>query len=888
MGLATGTRLGPYEIVSAIGAGGMGEVYRATDTNLKRAVAIKVLPASVSNDPERLARFQREAEVLASLNHPHIAQIYGWEKSEGTTALVMELVEGEELSQRIARGPIPLDEALPIAKQIAEALEAAHEQGIIHRDLKPANIKVRPDGTVKVLDFGLAKLAESAAPTNPSMQSLSPTITSPALMSGVGVLLGTAAYMSPEQAKGKAADRRSDIWAFGCVLHEMLTGACVFGGETLTDTIAAVIRKEPEWRLLPPNVPRGIHVLIRRCLKKEPSDRWQHISDVRIEIDEAMAEPTGVSSVVHGRRPSWVTPTLIVMAALAGSLLTLVAARSFAPVAPVTKAVSRLDMDLPAGTELYTGSAQIVALSPDGARLAYIALLGSQRQAFIRPLDSFVSMPIHGTDTAQAIFFSPDGGAIAFITADRTLKTVSLSDGLIVTLAHNADAYSGGTWADDGRIIFARTDGGLSQVSASGGPVTSLTTVDPAKSERFHVFPTTLPGGKVLLFASMTTNKAGLASHLESLSLDTGQRRVLVDAGTFPHYLPTGHLVFFRDGGLIAVPFDVDRLQVAGRAVRVADDLGVDFTSNPMVSMSASGSLAYAPGGMVISRLVWVSRQGVEQPLSEASGLYGVPRLAPDGQKIAVQLKGLLWMYDTSRTTFERITSPETLGNSFPAWTADSKRLLLRTRTGMKTIDVTGSAGMQAIRGSNDASDIPGSVSPDGQTLAFLRIDAETSGDIYIVALNGTSPPRPIVKTPAYEGGSEFSPDGKLLAYVSNESGQYEVYLRPFPALDRRWTVSTDGGSFPLWRRDGKELFYRNGNKMMAVEVQSGGGDVSLSAPRMLFDQRYSLGSSSTLPPYDISLDGQRFLMVKDEFGSRRLSIVLNWEEELKRLAPVR
>jgi Tol biopolymer transport system component len=883
MTLHSGTHLGPYAITAALGAGGMGEVYRAKDTKLGRDVALKILPASFTNDPERVARFRREAQVLASLNNPHIAQIHGLEEANGTQFLVLELVDGESLDKRIARGPIPVDEALGIAKQIAEALEAAHEKGIIHRDLKPANIALTKGGQVKVLDFGLAKAVET---TNGSLEAMnSPTITSPALMTGVGVILGTAAYVSPEQARGTVVDKRTDIWAFGCVLYEMLSGCKPFDGVTLTDVVAAVMKNEPDWQALPPATSLAIRSLLHRCLKKDPAVRLHDIADARIEIQEAFANPAPVLiDVPHVGRTRTHVGALLMAAGVAVALTLAVQFIFQRPELSVSRFVTRLDLNLPAGVDLYAGNAPGVALSPDGRRVAFIGVSAALRQLYVRNLDRIDSVPLRGTDPTQTLFFSPDGTAIGFIQSDRLLKRVSLSDGLVVTLAHDADQYSGGTWASDGRITFSQ-NGALVQVAASGGPISQLTTPDRTKSE-FHMWPTTVEGGKIVLFTSVIGNTD--VRHIEALSTDTGRRRLVVDAAMFPLYAPTGHLMFFRDGGLIAAPFDARRLEVTGPPVRVVDDVGVDVLGSPLVALSSAGSLAYAPSGASRSRFVWVSRQGIEQPITDTPTRSQGGHLAPDGQRIALQMNGRLWLYDLTRATLARLTSPEFLGFSFPAWTPDGKRIVFRTRTGMRLFDVNGSGHSEPVMGSTGMQDIPTSVSPDGKMLAFIRQGGDTAGDIYVVSLSGDSPPRPVVNTSAYEGGAQFSPDGKWLAYVSDDSGQFQVYLRPFPGPERRWAVSTQGGSFPLWRRDGKELFYRNGNKMMAVDVSdTSPSEVTLSTPRVLFDQRYTF-ETLTSANYDVSPDGQRFLMVKDESGAGRLTMVLNWLEELRARLPTK
>jgi eukaryotic-like serine/threonine-protein kinase len=877
----TGQRLGVYHILDLLGVGGMGEVYRARDTKLGRDVAFKVLPLLFSADPERLARFEREARLLASLNHPHIAAIYGFEETAGVHALVLELVEGPTLAELIQRRPLPIAEAVRISHQIADALEAAHQRGIVHRDLKPQNIKVKPDGEVKVLDFGLAKAAMAAADDDDG----SPRSTASIDGTREGIILGTTSYMSPEQSRGHAVDKRSDIWAFGCVLYEMLTGRPAFAGETISDTLAAVLKQEPDWQALPADTPPGIRSLLRRCLKKDPVDRLHDIADARIEIQEAIAEPAAMTPTGPPRRAAarWMRliPWVVAAGSVAMALLVvqLGSRGTGSPAGPVT----RLDLDLPAGVELWVYPPGVV-LSPDGTRVAFVGVFRGSRQLYTRRLDQFETVPIRGTENANAVFMSPDGGALGFITADLALKRVSLADGLVTTIEHDAEFSAGAAWGPDERITFVRA-GALWQVPASGGPAKQITTIDSGKGELLHAWPSVIAQGRTLLFASITGTRRD-ASHIEALSLVTGQRRVIIESGTFPLYLRSGHLVFFRDGALLGAPFDVDRLEVTGPVIRVLENLAVGTIMDaPLAALSDAGSLTYAPSDAGTTRLVWVSRQGVEQPITETPRRYQYPRLSPDGRRTAVATAGDLWIQDIARATFTRLTSEQTVGNAFPIWTADGTRVLFRTSTGMYWIAGDGSGHPQAIAGAL-SGDIPCSVAPDGDTLAFMRQNARTSRDVYVLSLRGRFGPRPVVSTPAFEGGAQFSPDGHWMAYASDESGQMHVYVRPFPGPDRRWHVSTQGGTQPLWSRNGKEIFYRVGNKMMVVDV-SAGVDLILSQPRQLFEQRYVFQNVS-LANYDVSPDGQRFVMVRDEAGSGRLNVVLNWTEELKRLVPTR
>jgi len=886
MPLSAGTRLGPYEILSPLGAGGMGEVYRARDTRLERDVAIKVLPVLLASDAERLARFTREAQTLAALNHPNIAAIYGIEESTDVRALVMELVEGEDLSAHIARGRMPLAEALPIARQMADALEAAHEQGVVHRDLKPANIKVRPNGTVKVLDFGLAKLTTpdpgSMGPAEGLSQS--PTLTTPA-ETLAGVILGTAAYMSPEQARGKPVDRRTDIWAFGCVLFEMLAGRrCFDHGDSISDAIAAILTQDPDWRALPPNTPESIRRLLRRCLNKNAAERLHHLADARLEIDEALASPVA-SPIIH-RSPAYAGRVRAVPWMIAAAFAVVVVGlgiqlRTREP-ERVERPLAQFEMNLPPNVDLFQGSTQEVAFSPDGTHVAFVGNLNGLRQVHVRDLRRLDAVVTRGSENAFSCFFSPAGDEVGFIT-DRGLSKVSLRDALVTSLTPDALNRSGGTWGPDGRVTFARTNG-LWQIPTAGGTPKQITSLQAG--EILHAWPAAVNDGKTILFTTVPRDGNVQRARVEAVAVDTGKRQVLIEDARFPRYVSTGHLVFYRDGGLYAVPFDAGRLTVIGQPIEVTAAVEQDASGAPLAEISGTGSLVYGRTGVATGRLVWVTRQGFEQLVTDAPRAYLSPRLSADKLRIVVGVGSDLWIQDTVRATFTRLTPQQSETATFPIWTPDGKQIVFKTPTGLHSIDTDGSGRSRAIPGSTDG-DFPSSVSPDGGTLAVARLTPKNSADVYVLSLAGDFAPRPLVTGPAFEGGPQFSPDGRWMAYVSNEndSGQFQVYLRRYPGPDGRWPVSTDGGTSPLWNPSGKELFYRNGNKMMAVSVSTT-PDVKLATPRVVFEQRYAFGNTSALTNYDVSADGQRFLMVKGESGVAYLSVVLNWFSELTRLAP--
>ncbi len=862
MALSTGFRLGAYEILAKLGEGGMGEVYRARDTRLKRDVAIKVLPDAFARDPDRLSRFEREAEVLATLNHPNVAAIYGFEEGASVNGLVLELVEGATLADRIAGHPMAVDEALAIARQVADALEAAHGKGVVHRDLKPANIKMTPGGQVKVLDFGLAKAMESATSASASA-SISPTMVTPATQAGI--ILGTAAYMSPEQARGKAVDQRADIWAFGCVLFEMLTGRSPFGvGETVSDSIAAILTREPDWHALPAVTPPSIRRLLRRCLQKDVHRRLSHIADARLELDDAAVDEavaaTGSVRVSPGWRP--LVPWAIAVAAVSVAAVFLWSSRGVEPPPPL----ARLELTLPANIELYN-SARTIALSPDGSRLAFIGVLGGARLIYLRRLDQFEAIALRGTDNASTVFFSDDGTSVGFITSPGVLKTISLGDGVVTTITDAASFIGGGAWGPDGTLIFPRGST-LWRVGVAGGELKQLTKLDAGRGETRHAWPIVLPGGKTMLFAVAAAGEW----HIESFDLQAGQRRPLISSGTLPLYVD-GHLAYFRDGQIFSVPFNAAALETTGPAVLLVEGIPVLSAEVPLVDISRSGTVVYS-ATTAFSTLVSVARNGEEQVLNGERRTYTNPRTSPDGQRLIVQA-GDLWLQDLSRGTFSRLTNGSILPNGFPIWLPDG-RVMYRSSTGL-TIQGTGGPedAAQVVSGTNEL-DYPGAVAPDNDTLVFLRSTEATSFNILTLSLRQPSNAKALRQSPAYESGARLSPDGRWMTWVSNESGRNEIYLSAFPGPAERVPVSTDGGTQAIWNPNGKEIFYRVDDKMIAVEVTTSPA-LKLSAPKVLFESRYAFGAGVTIPNFDVSRDGQRFIMVKSESGAGRLNVVLNW-----------
>ena len=865
MSLSSGVRLGVYEILAKLGEGGMGEVYRARDTRLKRDVAIKVLPEHFARDPDRMTRFEREAELLATLNHPNIASVYGFEEASSLSGIVLELVEGPTLADRIAQGPVPVEEALAIARQVADAIESAHQKGIVHRDLKPANIKFTPGGQVKVLDFGLAKAMESASVSVGA--SISPTMVSPATQAGI--ILGTAAYMSPEQARGKAVDQRADIWAFGCVLFEMLTSRSPFGtGETVSDSIAAILTREPDWNALPANTPASVRRLLRRCIEKDVNRRLHHVGDARLELDDATnAEPVGTGPIARSR---WRTilPLAVGAIGVAAAALAILWPRSDRVASPAP--VTRLELTLPANLELYT-AVRTIALSPDGSRLAFIGVLSGSRQIYVRRLDQVDASPLRGTDRVSMIFFSPDGTSIGFVTSSGELRTISLTDGVVATVTDRASFLSGGAWGADGSLIFQRGST-LWRVPQGGGEAKQLMALDAAHGETRHAWPNILPGGKQMLFASASNE----SWRIESLDLETRERRTVIERGTLPLYVNTGQLAFFRDGQMFAVPFDAAALKATLPAASLLEDVPTLTTEQiPLLDVSLSGAVMYS-ATTAFSTLVWVSRTGEEQVLNGERRSYANPRIAPDGQRFIVQA-GELWVEDLARATFSRLTTGTILGNGFPIWLPDG-RVMYRSQTGLRIQGTSGPGGdAQVIPGTTDL-DYPGVIAPDGDTLVFLRSTQDSSFNILTLSLRNPSTISTVLQTPSYEGGVRLSPDGRWMSYVSNETGRNEIYLRPFPGPGERQQVSTDGGTQAIWSPNGREIFYRADDKMMAVQVTTS-PTMRLSAPERLFEGRYAYGAGITIPNYDVSGDGhgQRFIMVKPEAGAGRLNVLLNW-----------
>ena len=905
MALSIGTQLGTHEIIALLGKGGMGEVYRARDLKLKREVAIKVLPDEFSRDADRLNRFQREAEVLASLNHPNIANIYDLEEENGSRYLVLELVEGETLADRIANGAIPVEEALTIARQIAEGLEAAHEKGIIHRDLKPANVKITPDGKVKILDFGLARALETA-PANPSLSN-SPTLSLAATQAGI--ILGTAAYMSPEQAKGKAADRRADIWAFGVVLYEMLTGRMMFSGETASETMAQVLLKEPDWDALPANDPPRLRDLLSRCLVKDPRNRMRDIGDVRIAIDEVKAHPEQPKQRSAARRGSGWLAVAAVLGLLLGAAIVFwiwPPGHGTSPNSPL-----RLNADLGADVSLVSTGAAL-ALSPDGQSLAFIGSKDGKTQLYVRRLGQLQATPLAGTDDAVNPFFDPEGQWIGFF-ANGKLKKISVAGGGVQTLC-DAPANRGGTWGQDGTIVFTpnSTQVSLMRVSSAGGKVEPQTTL--SQGEALQRWPELLPGNRAVLYTSLSSQ--GLNSGFNDANLvvqpfPSGEPKVLVRGGFYGRYVPSGHLVYIHDRTLFAVPFDLERLELTGPAVPAVE--GVESGANGadagrgQFAVSAKGTLVYLPGESagVLPPISWLDHTGKISVLRPAGSDWSNPQFSPDGRTLALDIndgKNMdVFTYEWERGILTRFTVDAAVDRK-PVYNPDGRRIAFSSTRGTgksnlywQRSDLSGE--IQRLTDSKNTQ-FPGSFHPSGRYLAFYEQNDQTGWDLMILPIEGDEaggwkPGKPYVflGTPANEQEPMFSPDGRWIAYQSDEGGKgNEIFVRPFPGPGGQRQISAGGGLHPIWSRSRHELFYKTTDGyIMVVPYTADKDSFNPEKPRVWSD-RATL-STSRQRTLDLHPDGNRFAVrASDQSENTRprdkVVFIFNFADELRRIAP--
>ena len=895
MALATGTKLGSYEVVAQIGAGGMGEVYQAHDTKLGRDVAIKVLPEAFAHDADRLSRFRREAQLLAALNHSNIATIYGLEDSNSTSYLVMELVPGETLAQRIKRdGAVPVEESLTIAKQIAEALEAAHEKGIIHRDLKPANVKLTPEGKVKVLDFGLAKAFEGDSASEDMGNS--PTLSRAATMQGV--ILGTAAYMSPEQARGKLVDKRTDIWAFGCVLYELLTGKQAFHGEDVTDILAAVVRAEPDWAALPKNISPSMRVLLQRCLRKDRRQRLPDAGAVRIEIEDTLAG-TAPTEPMMGQRELSVKWKLIA-AVLLLTTLGLSGAVAYLYRTPAEPAAVRFFVYPPEKTSFASaGRNSPMAISPDGRRLAFNAVDATGKTLiWMRPLDDPTPQALQGTDDGAFPFWSPDSRTIGFF-AEGKLKRIDATGGPVQTLA---DALSGrgGTWNRDGVILFGPDiNTPLFRIPSGGGEATPATNL--GLQEGSHRFPSFLPDGRHFLYLAQGAGTEPYGIFLGRLDSNESRRLVVTDTNAL--YSTSGDLLFVRQGTLLRQTFDAKKTALSGDPSAVAEHIAVPITNGATFSVSETGVLTYRTGPIVSGnlQLAWFDRTG---KLVERLGALGAFRgldLSPDGTGIAVHrhesIGGDIWKFEAARReTMSRFTFDATQDNSSPLWSPDGTRIafgsLRKGKWGIYQKSANGTGSEELLVESN-FPEVPSSWSPDGKFIVYTIRDPKTQFDVWILPL-GDKKPVPFLQSPFNERDPQISPNGKWIVYASDETGRSEIYVRPFPTGEGKWQISSKGGYYPRWRRDGKELFYletiASPRNLISVKVNPTGPTFEYGDPTALFDSLFAnAGHGTPYQPFAVSPDGQRFLIPRpegvDEQGTAPtpITVVLNWAAELKK-----
>jgi eukaryotic-like serine/threonine-protein kinase len=879
MTLAAGTRFGVFEIRSALGAGGMGEVYRARDTRLERDVAIKILPGVFAADPDRLMRFEREAKTLAALNHPHIAQIHGVEEAGATRALVMELVEGEDLAVRLARGPIPIDEARPIARQIAEALEAAHEAGIVHRDLKPANVKLRPDGTVKVLDFGLAKALDPLRTSDPQAAMHSPTFTSPALTE-MGVILGTAAYMAPEQAKGRVVDRRADIWAFGCLLYEMLVGRSPFAGESVAETLGYIVTRDVDLAALPADVPPEIRWLLARCFEREPRRRLRDIGEARVLI-ESGAAPVSAAPAAPAGRARWLAPVLVVaavaLAALAGSWL--------AQPSPVVVDPQQFAIALPPHQEVMAAGNALLAFAPDGGAVVFSGLDRGRQTLMRRRLGDREAEPIPGTEEGAGVFFSPDGRWIGFSSRSRLLK-VQAEGGRPVPLAESSGT-GGGAWLRDNTIIYAPAySDGLFRVSADGGTAERLTTPNREDGELGHWWPEALPGDRYVLFTAFRSPAD--RSRVGVLDLVTRDVRWVVEGGFFGRYAPSGHLLYARERRLFAMPFDAAAARPSGRAVEVLDDLYTATTGGyGSFAVSHQGTLVYVAHSVANSprELTWFDRTGRATPATAERRSYGSVSLAPDGRRAAVTItqdSWDIWTLALDRGTLSRLTTG--LATEFdPRWTRDGRELLYVLDRPPHEFQRIGAGSPDSGRPlwpePADVDHLRIAVSPDGQLIAYQRADPGQARNIYVRPLDGRAPPRAVRATRSDEAAPSFSPDGRWIAYHSDETDRAEIYAEPLDDPDARVQVTSDGGHDPIWTAAG-EIVFRRGDEVRVAAAVTGARPV-FGEPRTLFRARVLVDPDSQV--FDVTADGTRFLAVTipDEGRPRQLQVVTGWAAAL-------
>jgi serine/threonine protein kinase len=871
MRFTPGTQLGTYEVVAELGAGGMGEVYRARDTSLLREVAIKFVNPSFCNDPDSLSRLRREARALASLNHPHVATVHELAEFDGFCGVVMELVAGETLAETIARRPLPVAEAIRVGAQVAAALEAAHDRDLVHRDLKPANIKVTPEGSVKVLDFGLAKSVGAESDSDP----MAPLGT---MMTGTGVVLGTVSYMSPEQARGAAVDRRTDIWALGCVLFEMLTGRRAFEGPSATDTLVMILEREPDWSRLPANTPAAMRRLLRRCLAKDTRRRLRDVGDARLELEDA-ATPAESASETIPRAPdrsAWFKIAALVALGVVGGVVStmLVLQRKASEPTPEI----RFSVIPPAGDRLGSTDFPALAISPDGRLVTYVAGRRGTTELMLHRLNASASVPLPGTANALSPFFSPDSQWIAFF-ADGSLKKVPVAGGPSVTICAADDGF-GGSWAPDDTIVFAATTGSsLSRVPSTGGVPSRATRLAADRGEFSHRWPEVLPDGKTVLYTVGTVGEWDEAE-IVAESLESGRREVVLKGGTHPHYLVTGHLLYTHADAVWIAPFDTRQLRTTGPAARVLEGVVASVDGAAQFAVSRSGTAAYvASTGDSASRLVVID--GTEQtPLAAPPRPYLAPRVSPNGRRLVVEVADRseqIWMYDVSAGELKQLTFEAS--NRSPIWTPDGARVTFSSnRNGALNLFLTPTDGTGAAERltTSDHVQLPGSWSPDGTVLAFVEQNPASGRDIWL--LRQGSGATPWANAAFDESAPRFSPDGQRIAYVSNEFGRAEVFVRPATPAATARQVSTAGGMEPIWARDGRTLFFRAGPRLMAVPILDA-ASLRFGPPRQVFEGAAEPGTFDTAN-YDVMSGATRFVIIMNtsmDTPTNDIRMIVNW-----------
>jgi len=881
-----GQKLAHYRLIEKIGEGGMGVVWKATDTTLDREVAIKVLPDTLAGDAGRLVRFEREAKLLASLNHPRIASLYGLHETDGERFLSMELIEGKDLADVLTSGSLAIEQALRIALQIAEGLEVAHTRGIVHRDLKPGNVKLTADGDVKILDFGLAKALHGPAPSPDVDLSRSPTVT---VATQVGVILGTAAYMSPEQARGHETDRRTDVWALGCVLYEMLSGRGTFHAKTVSDCIARVLERDPDWEALPAETPAGVRRLLRRCLEKDPRRRLHDVADVRIELEDLLDGEGSNATPAASRFPPRATIGLGVAAGLVVGVLLTAWWLSEGSARAVRGgngggSLERFSIALPAEIPaIPKPGTMAVAVSPDGRRIVYVGLEpgGSGAQTisgvgaaetgtsgrtllYLRDIDDYEIRPIEGTAGAASPFFSPDGEWVGFIdTREARLKKIRVDGGVPVTLCDAPNRA--GHWGADGRVYFSGVSDGIFAVSENGGVPEVLSQPDPERGEKTRRFPHLLPGGRGVLFTLGTTKMESYdEAAIALLDPETGEHRVLLEGGTKPSYLPTGHILYGRGGALYAIPFDLETLEVSGAPFLVADEVVTsDGWGEAQYAVSDTGTLVYVPGGPEIYKFIvyWLEHDGRVEALPLPQRDYASALFSPDGRRLAISSLGAnatIWVYEIERRTMLRLTTE--WDHYAVIWTRAGAHVTAASgragQFGFWNLAADGSGTEDLLVSTKDGG-YPGAWTLDDRTLVFASTNTGTGLDILTLALDGKAEVTPLIQTAFQETDPILSRDGRWLAYTSDASGRTELYVQRYPEGGRRWQISAGGGETPLWSPDGRELYYWKGGRMMAVSVETDSAEFSPGKERALPQPEFS-----ALLDWDISPDGKRFVIV--------------------------